>query len=1439
MARIPCRFKGLLLCVAILEPIGFAVAASAQFLQPPPIYSPGSGAAPGSSISTSTPTFQWGSVSGASGYGLYVSQYPYGSGNIIFSTTGLTGTSYTIPAGYLNNGGQYRWNMTTFNSAGEGAPGSQLYFTVNTVSTLPPPPIYSPGSGAAPGSSISTSTPTFQWGSVSGASGYGLYVSQYPYGSGNIVFSTTGLSGTSYTIPAGYLSNGGQYRWNMTTFNSAGEGAPGSQLYFTVNTVSTLPPPPIYSPGSGAAPGSSISTSTPIFQWGSVSGASGYGLYVSQYPYGSGNIVFSTTGLSGTSYTIPAGYLSNGGQYRWNMTTFNSAGEGAPGSQLYFTVNTVSTLPPPPIYSPGSGAAPGSSISTTTPTFQWGSVSGASGYGLYVSQYPYGSGNIVFSTTGLTGTSYTIPAGYLNNGGQYRWNMTTFNSAGEGAPGSQLYFTVNTVSTLPAPPIYSPGSGAAPGPSISTTAPTFQWGSVSGASGYGLYVSQYPYGSGNIIFSTTGLSGTSYTIPAGYLNNGGQYRWNMTTFNSAGEGAPGSQLYFTVNTVSALPAPPIYSPGSGAAPGPSISTTAPTFQWGSVSGASGYGLYVSQYPYGLGNIVFSTTGLTGTSYTIPAGYLNNGGQYRWNMTTFNSAGEGAPGSQLYFTVNTVSTLPAPPIYSPGLGAAPGPSISTTAPTFQWGSVSGASGYGLYVSQYPYGSGNIVFSTTGLSGTSYTIPAGYLNNGGQYRWNMTTFDGAGEGVPGSDLYFTVNTGGGGTLPPPTIVSPGLGTAPGPSISTTTPAFQWEPVGGASGFGLYVSQYPYGSDNIVFSTTGLTGTSYTIPGGYLNDGGQYRWNMTTLDGAGEGAPGSDLYFTVNAGGGETLSPPTIVSPGLGTAPGPSISTTTPAFQWEPVGGASGYGLYVSQYPYGSDNIVFSATGLTGTSYTIPAGYLTNGGEYRWNMTTFDNAGEGMASSDLYFTVGTTSTPSPPTIVSPGSANAPGPSVSTTVPTLTWNPVAGATTYTVFVRIAPYGSSNVVYQKAGLNGMSYPIPGGYLFNNHQYQWNMTASNGAGQSAPSNSLYFSVRSLPNAGSIGITLVPSPSNGQYVITSTPSMPTIRARAQVLGIEPDPTPGTIFTWTASLRVHENASGSKTHPVPAHDVDFGDSDIVQKVTTTGSGLYTLTLKDPSMFRGGMLQLAATASVNGVQISGTTDPGLEVVGTNPDRSTIEAIIDQGSYAVGNGLSASDVSDALKRIACQESTQEEFFGTGLPIISSDNGVGLFQITSCPCDPFQACRNVMFDWINNVQEGTMCLSQKAGPANGYPAALRFDPQYISYIKYTINPKRLAAGRRPIDTSKGAPAPGFTATGLLEYPLVEHPPNQLLEDAVRGYNGFSGHYLDTHLHEFVPDAMFLQNASIPQLATPLVWKRVPAAMRPTGGAYVADVAAHDPGCNH
>ena len=104
----------------------------------------------------------------------------------------------------------------------------------------------------------------------------------------------------------------------------------------------------------------------------------------------------------------------------------------------------------------------------------------------------------------------------------------------------------------------------------------------------------------------------------------------------------------------------------------------------------------------------------------------------------------------------------------------------------------------------------------------------------------------------------------------------------------------------------------------------------------------------------------------------------------------------------------------------------------------------------------------------------TPSVPTITSPGSSSEPGPGLSTLTPTLQWSGVSGADYYALAISKYPYGSSNIIYNPQQLTGTSHAVPSGTLVAGEKYRWNMQAHNSAGWSDVSNTLYFQT-AVPN----------------------------------------------------------------------------------------------------------------------------------------------------------------------------------------------------------------------------------------------------------------------------------------------------------------------------------------------------------------------------
>ena len=251
----------------------------------------------------------------------------------------------------------------------------------------------------------------------------------------------------------------------------------------------------------------------------------------------------------------------------WSVQVFNG-NVGSNVFQFYVQAPTTSKLPPPTLVLPGTPNAPGPIDSDSPIVFNWQSVAGADRYDLFISKFNSSGGyDSVFNTQtqGIiisgSATSYQLPAGVLQTGASYRWNMSTHNSAGSGdANATRFYFQTPVAnSTLPPPALVGPGNSIVPGQTISTNAPQFYWQPVVGADRYDLFVSQLQLdGSYSSVFNTQTLNivipgnQVSYALPVGYLQAGGTYRWNMSTHNSAGSGpANSSRLYFNVAAPSA------------------------------------------------------------------------------------------------------------------------------------------------------------------------------------------------------------------------------------------------------------------------------------------------------------------------------------------------------------------------------------------------------------------------------------------------------------------------------------------------------------------------------------------------------------------------------------------------------------------------------------------------------------------------------------------------------------------------------------------------------------------------------------------------------------------------------------------------------------------------------------------------------------------------
>ncbi|MFN2326574.1 MAG: hypothetical protein ABR551_11905, partial [Gemmatimonadales bacterium] len=212
--------------------------------------------------------------------------------------------------------------------------------------------------------------------------------------------------------------------------------------------------------------------------------------------------------------------------------------------------------------------------------------------------------------------------------------------------------------------------------------------------------------------------------------------------------------------------------------------------------------------------------------------------------------------------------------------------------------------------------------------------------------------------------------------------------------------------------------------------------------------------------------NVSYTVTAGPG-SLVPPTPLSPGTAAAPGPVLGTLIPTLSWSAVAGATGYGLYIRDlvtntlvYPNASGT---TTTPLSGTSFTLPSGILQAQRGYRWGATTLNGSVESTQSSALYFQTGSQSgqvIPTSPTNLA--AFTGPG------VVSLAWSDNANNEDG---FRIERALSGTGTFVQVGTTGANVA---GYADNavspGSSYSYRVLAYNGAGVSAPSNTVVATV---------------------------------------------------------------------------------------------------------------------------------------------------------------------------------------------------------------------------------------------------------------------------------------------------------------------------------------------------------------------------------
>lgn len=617
----------------------------------------------GTSIDGSMVSFQWGAVTGATRYQLEITKVSDGT---VFRTVDLNNVTTTTQYAFANDGAQYRWRVRAGSSTQWGA--WSLHRTFTNGAALPAPTLGSPANNA----SLDSTSVSFQWSAVTGATRYQLEVVRV---SDSFVFKNIELLNTTGATQSGFPNDGTEYRWRVRAGNTHAWGA--WTAYRNFNSGVVLPAPTLSSPANNSA----ISGTSVLFRWNEVSGATKYQIEVLK---GSESVPFKDVTVGSVTMSEQFGFLRDGTQYRWRVRAGNNTGWGAWSGYFFLTSGQFPAVPV--LVSPTGTVTP---VPGRQVSFSWQAVAGAINYELEIVNERTGAYVTKESVGNVTSS---VQRGFEDDAATYKWRVRAANSEGWGAWSN--YATFVNGNTPGAPVLSRPEHNE----NIGRSWTNFEWKAVVGADRYELEIKD----SAGQIYRTTTVYGFTTSLQQDFPVDGGQYTWRVRAGNANGWGslwAPARS--FTVGSAFAAPVhltPPAYSTQTG---------TSIPFTWRTVDGATIYELEVIDFI--TGNVLKNPTVTTaiGSIQTstqtdfVPADQK----QYKWRVRAGKSLAGGNQwgswsGYWHFINENPANdVLPAPALTSPAEGA-----IATgEAVYFSWTTVTGATSYNLQV-LYANGSG---------------------------------------------------------------------------------------------------------------------------------------------------------------------------------------------------------------------------------------------------------------------------------------------------------------------------------------------------------------------------------------------------------------------------------------------------------------------------------------------------------------------------------------------------------------------------------------------------------------------------------------------------------------------------------------------------------------------------------------------------------------
>jgi alpha-tubulin suppressor-like RCC1 family protein len=515
---------------------------------------------------------------------------------------------------------------------------------------------------------------------------------------------------------------------------------------------------------------------------------------------------------------------------------------------------------------------------------------------------------------------------------------------------------------------------------------------------------QVYFDTGTSISDTSGLSpGTTYYYSA----------WSWVV----GSDIWSSTYAQATATTLALPLPPpkptLKSPAGGA----TVSTLTPTLEWNAADRADSYGVQVATTSAFTTKLV-DISNITELHYDITSG-LNWAKTYYWRVNAHNDGGTSSWSAYRSFK----TSVGPPPDFAPSNLVAT--AITSTRIQLDWQDNS---------------SNETSFKIerkTGAGGTYAVV--------GTVTASVTTFTN-GSRVPNTTYFYRVrahNAGGNSgysnevsamTFPAPTKKSP----AGGATVSTLTPKLEWNALIGATSYGVQVATTSTFTTKLV-DTDNITGLYYDITGGLLNWSKTYYWRVRAHKGGDTSSWSAYRTFKTSVG-----PPPDAPSNLTATA------TTSTRIQLDWQDNSSNETSFKIERKTGAGG-TYAVVGTVVTDVTT----FTNGDRvpnttYFYRVRAHNAGGNSGYSNEV-----SAMTLRAPTLSSPAG----GATVPSLTPTLAWNVVTNANTYSVQVATTSTFTTLLV-DVSSITELHYDVTGG-LNPNTTYYWHVSAQNSGGTSS------------------------------------------------------------------------------------------------------------------------------------------------------------------------------------------------------------------------------------------------------------------------------------------------------------------------------------------------------------------------------------------